>query len=321
MATRLPDLPDSVRVGAVLVAVVAFAAVFLAGAVIQSDFAAEPSQPPDAPQSAAALQAQRILERAILNMEGRRSVSAKFRQSVDLFGKQPLGAGVYLEQRSESGLLFRLEMRSQAGTEPSSLTVVCDGPHLWSYRAFGKEGAEEQTLERVDVLRVARALEDAGRMPRPGTIGDWPGLGGLDRLLRGIRGVFQFDAVEQTQLRQQMPVWRLSGQWRGIDGAEEAGDSLAKPLDLKSLPPQVPPRVAIYLGQEDLFPYRIEYLGLGGSGHARSTKPLVTVDFYEVSLNVAIPPARFVYKPGGLEYTDETKAFLRRMGVGKEGEK
>ncbi len=299
----------------------AYGAVFLAGTVIQSDLAAEPPQPPGAPQSVASLQAQRILERAILNMEGRRSVSAQVRQSIDLFGKQPLGVGVYLEQRSESGLLFRLEMRIQAGTEPSSLTVVCDGPHLWSYRAFGKEGAEEQTLERVDVLRVARALEDAGRMPRPGTIGDWPGLGGLDRLLRGIRGAFKFDTVEQIQLRQQMPVWRLCGEWRGTDGAEDAGAAPAKPLDLKSLPPQVPPRVAIYLGQEDLFPYRIEYLGDGGSGPARSTKPLVTIDFYEVSLNVAIPPTRFIYKPGGLEYTDETKAFLRRMGVGKESEK
>lgn len=320
MATRLPDLPESVRVGAVLAAVVAFGAVFVTGTVIQSDLAAEPPQPPGAPQSVASLQAQRILERAILNMEGRRSVSAKVRQSIDLFGKQPLGVGVYLEQRSESGLLFRMEMRSQAGSEPSILTVVCDGPHLWSYRAFGKEGAEEQTLERVDVLRVARALEDAGRMPRPGAIGDWPGLGGLDRLLRGLRGAFQFDAVEQIQLRQQMPVWRLSGQWRGV-GGEEADTAPAEPPDVKSLPTQVPPRVAIYLGQEDLFPYRIEYLGDGGSGPARSTRPLVTIDFYEVSLNVAIPPTRFIYKPGGLEYTDETKAFLRRMGVGKESEK
>ncbi len=103
---------------------------------------------------------------------------------------------------------------------------------------------------------------------------------------------------------------------------EDAGCRPAKPLDLKSLPPQVRRREWPYISaKEDLFPYRIEYLGDGGSGPARSTKPLVTIDFYEVSLNVAIPPTRFIYKPGGLEYTDETKAFLRRMGVGKESEK
>ncbi len=188
MATRLPDLPESVRVGAVLAAVMALGAVFLAGTVIQSDLAAEPPQPPGAPSRWLRCKGSAILERAILNMEGRRSVSAQVRQSIDLFGKQPLGVGVYLEQWSESGLLFRLEMRIQAGTEPSSLTVVCDGPHLWSYRAFGKEGSRGADARTVDVLRVARGAEDAGRMPRPGTIGDWPGLGGLDRLLRGIRG-------------------------------------------------------------------------------------------------------------------------------------
>ena len=40
---------------------------------------------------------------------------------------------------------------------------------------------------------------------------------------------------------------------------------------------------------------------------------MVTVELFEVNLNVPINPTRFVYKPGDLDATDRTDDFLKSL--------
>ena len=99
-----------------------------------------------------------LLERAIVTLEGRRSVMAVLPRQRDLFRQQPVGWG-FMPRNAVRGLLFRLELRTQVGGQQSNLLVVCDGPYVWTYR----KSDEGETLVCVDVLRVARALEAHGR--------------------------------------------------------------------------------------------------------------------------------------------------------------
>ena len=264
---------------------------------------------------------QELLEHAILTLESRPSVSAKIRQSVDLFGHKPVGSGVYLEQRSEGEPLLRLEMRMQLGSEPSSLLHVCDGRHLWGYRKIG----EGETLSRIDVGRVAEALEESGRMHQIAKVGHWPGLGGLSRLLRGLHAAFDFNSVEETRLAGQLPVWRLRGEWKQARLAkllpEEDLAKKGKPVDFSRLPQHLPDHVLLLLGKTDEFPYRIEYRrrkpnGQEGEG-SLGGRSVVTLELHQVNLNAPIHPTRFLYNPGDLEYSDETKHFIRGLGLGK----
>jgi hypothetical protein len=262
-----------------------------------------------------------ILQRAIAVLESRQSISARVRQSSDIFGRHPLGSGIYLEQRDQQRpdvTLFRLEMRLQLDGQPSSLLQVCDGHCIWSYR----EIFQQQTLVRIDLDQVNRKLAEAGKW-QPGGMGSLPTLGGLPRLLQAVSSNFHFARAEQTLLRSQVPAWRLEGLWTPAKLERllpEQAKSIqgGKTPDLSNLPKQVPDRVVVFLGMDDLFPYRIEYRRQPDkkeSPEAASDKMMTEIDFYDVAFDAAIPSSRFLYSPGSLPPADETEKFLGTLGL------
>jgi hypothetical protein len=261
-----------------------------------------------------------LLQRAILSLQGHSSLSAKVRiNDVNLFDRSPVGSGAYLEKRSESGLLFRLEMRMQLGGESSSLLHVCDGRYLWMHRKLGGQ----ESLTRVNARRVEQALEETGNIQELTKVGFWPGLGGLPKLLRALEAAFDFRSLEEALLDRQMPVWVLRGEWKQDQLArliaEDEGEKKGKSADAGKLGEHVPTHVVVLLGKADSFPRRIEYRRgkpdwrkKGGGSNARS---IITIEFSEVRLNDPIHPARFLYSPGDLEYSDDTKRFLKNLGL------
>ena len=260
-----------------------------------------------------------IFQRAVAVLESRRSISAHVGQTSEIFGRHPAGSGIYLEQRVPGATLFRLEMRLQLDDQPSGLLQVCDGHSVWNYRQI----FQEETLTRIDLDRVNHHLEEAGRW-QPGTMGGLPGIGGLSRLMQAIGSNFNFTRADQTLLRrQQVPTWRLEGLWTPARLAQllpEQAKSIqeGKSPSLSKLPKQVPDRVVVFLGMDDLFPYRIEYRrqpDKNESPDATSDKILSAIDFYEPVFDVPIPPTRFLYNPGKLEAKDETARFLGAMGL------
>ena len=271
--------------------------------------------------SSPAKQPQGLLEEAILTLESRHSISARIRHRIELFGNQLVGSGIYLEERSGPYPLLRQELKIQLTDHVSTLLQVCDGRYLWTYR----ELLGERTLSQIDAVRVARAMERAGRMPQPGNIDGWPGLGGLPRLLRGLHRAFHFARVEQTRLRQ-LPTWRFVGQWKADQLASilpKQKDAIEKgqPADLSRLPEHLPDHVILWLGKEDLFPYRIEYCRRVERSRAEGqveSRVLVAMELFEVNLNLPINPARFVYNPGDMKISDRTDAFLERLNLKDE---
>jgi hypothetical protein len=257
-------------------------------------------------------------------LETRNSVSAKIRHRVDLFGKQLVGDGEYREQRRNGIPAIRLELKIQIGDSTSSLLQVCDGRYCWTYRKlFAKE-----SLSRIDAVRAVAALAQAEKPaenaaengPRPA--GMLPGLGGLPRLLRGLNANFQFTSAQRGQWGTQ-PVWRLEGGWRPallarILPKQKEAIEQGQPVDLSRLPEQLPDRVVLYLGQDDLFPYRIEYCRTAGKKdgdtEGEATRDLVTVELYEVHMNIPLDPGQFIYSPGSVEFSDQTDAFLQAVG-------
>jgi hypothetical protein len=263
------------------------------------------------------------VEQAIHALESRRSVSARIRQRVDLFGHKPVGSGTYFEQRVENEPYprFRLSLRVRLGEQSSTLLQICDGRRSWTYGEL--DGSE--TLSRIDVDRVQRVLEEKGDAGRLSVMGKWPGLGGLPRLLRGLHANFKFTPVGQTRLSDQLTAWTLRGEWNRemltklLPGQKEAIDQ-GKPPDWSRLPEHLADHVVLYLGTADRFPYRIEYRRRdpdrkeGPSGP--QSKAIGTLEFRQVDLAASIPPGRFDYQPGDVEWTDQTDRFLEDLGLG-----
>ena len=133
-----------------------------------------------APHAGGAVAPQAVLEAAVRSLESRRSVSAKIHQQIQLFDKQLVGRGDYLELRGGPVPLIRLEMQVQIGDQVSSLLQVCDGQTLWSYTKL----ADKETLTRLDAVRATAALQQAAQRPDRNPAAVLPGLGGLSKSLR-----------------------------------------------------------------------------------------------------------------------------------------
>jgi hypothetical protein len=257
-------------------------------------------------------------------MEHRLSVAARIRHRVALFGKQLAGWGTYLEQSPGREGRLRLELTIQLDNgRGSTLLQVADGRYLWTYRRL----MDKTSLSRVDLIRVGEALEKAGRTPSPGKPGQWLGLGGLPRLLRALDDGFDFHLVERSEVGD-LPAWTLHGRWKPemlarVFPEHKEAILAGEQLDLPPLPDHMPDHVLLWLGQDDWFPYRIEYRRTRGDGDSAPGesvgKAVVVLELYEVTLDGPLDPARFTYNPGEHTPEDATDAFLSSLGLGEGG--
>jgi hypothetical protein len=264
------------------------------------------------------------LASAIWTLQARRAVSAKIRQKIDIFGKQLIGSGTYLEQRREPVALLKLELKIQLGQNTTSLVQVCDGKYLWTYRKLLGNGK----LSRLDAIRASSALKEAEKSGG-GDMQMLPGLGGLPQLLRGLHATFDFVSAEKGTLGskpREMTVWRLEGRWKPKELARLLPDQkeaieAGKAVDLAKLPKHLPDHIVLLLGDEDKFPYRIEYRRQLPGKTMPSCKPasreLVTMEWLDVVMDRPVDPGRFEYNPAGLKFTDTTSAFIKRLKVEK----
>jgi hypothetical protein len=265
-----------------------------------------------------------LLEAAVRSLEGHRSISAHIRQRAELFGHQLLGSGRYLEVRQAAVPLIRLELKIQVAESVTSLVEVCDGRFLWTYRKV----LDSESLSYIDAVRATEALQRAGAgapagSGRPG--GLVPGLGGLSRLLRGLGAAFQFTSAQQGRAGE-LAVWKIEGGWRPehllrLLPKQRERIEHQQPVDLSGLPEHLPDRVVVLLGQEDLFPYRIDYCRDAPPKKGRSSTPvartLMTLEFFEAAFNVPIPLEQFVYNPGTGEKSDRTEEFLQSLAASR----
>jgi hypothetical protein len=250
-----------------------------------------------------------VLAKAIAELDGHTTISARIRQQVHLFDQHLVGSGVYLQAKGAFGHnLTRFELKMQLQDEVSRMLEVCDGQFLWATREL-KNGDPVYPLNKVDVKRVLSARPAAGQggaIPRLA-------LGGFSRFIQSLRQGFEFHETAEDFLGD-LPVYRLRGVWRPEQlvqflPEQKAAIEAGQGGDLRKLEPHVPDEVFVYLGQDDLFPYRIEF--------RRDGSPLVNCEVSELQLDVAIDPAQFQFDPGPKkqEIPDTTTQFLLQYGL------
>ena len=237
----------------------------------------------------AAGQAESLLDQVWQSLERLDSVTARTRHQIDMFEHVFVGAGMYYQQGHGQQRSMRMELRSQSGERTSAILELCDGRNLWTFRDL----VTGQTLTRIDLPRLYKALGDAaearaadeqafrvrqqlagGGQAVPSALhpAPLPPASGLPKLISGLRQSFHFDRVLPSRLGD-MPVWTLEGSWKPEQLAAAVPDQKAnidagRPTDLKKLPSQLPERVVLDVGQQDLFPHRIVYLRRAAKGES-----------------------------------------------------
>jgi hypothetical protein len=266
--------------------------------------------------------AEQVLQAAIVGVERHNTISANLRHRANLFGHLLVGSGRYLQGPPRYNLL-RLELNLQIGQVQSRLLHVCDGRFLWAHR----DVAGAQALCRVDADRVRETWEQAALAKAKPMALDGLAMGGLPRLMRGLSESFRFTSIQDGQLGM-FPVRILHGEWRSqrlVDLFPErrAAIEQGQPVDMNRLPQHVPDQVLLYLGRDDLFPYRFEYRcrkrekdqPVEPSGAGADTIMLATLELFEVQINAQIDTQQFVYNPGDQPFVDATDAFLGGQGL------
>ncbi len=240
-------------------------------------------------------------------------ISARIKQRGELFGHQITGEGRYYELRQGPIPRIRLELTVEVGSVSTSLVQVCNGATFWTYQKL----PNGESLSKLDAVRAFTALEQAaGKLPRE-AVASSPGLGGLGRLMRGLNAQFEFTSAVADQLGG-LPVWKLSGGWkpaqlaRFLPNQKEAIEK-GRPLDLTRLPGHLPDSVTLFLGQEDCFPFRIDYLR---SVPKSSPRCLMGLEFFELNFDGPIDSGQFLFTPGNLQTIDRTEEFVRALGTG-----
>jgi hypothetical protein len=240
-----------------------------------------------------------LIDQAHALLSRRYSIVAKIRHRAFLFDRELIGVGEYYQGPAASRLM-RLELRMQVGRRIVQQLQVNDGRHLWTATQY----EAEPELERIDVDRALKAGLAAGMTGPEAAI--TLGMGGVGRLLEMLRKDFDFTESFRSEL-DGLPVYGITGRWKpptfitlGIPSAEK-------------LRPHVPDQVTIYLGCDDLFPYRIDYSRtppVAKGGEAAAPRPLLKMEFFEVRFNAPLDETLFEFEPGKRLFVDRTDQFI-----------
>jgi hypothetical protein len=274
-----------------------------------------------APTARAALpDPQQLLEGCCRMLGRQKSIVAKVRSRATIYDRELIGSGDYA-QGPELARLLRYELRMQVDDRVVNLLQVADGRHLWISSIL----KEEPEIQRIDIDRVLAALDAEAGAAGFVDPNRRLGLGGLSQLMAGIAKDFEFNKVFRSQL-DGLPVLGIEGRWKAealatlVPKAKGKADAGRPKTD--TMRPHVPDRIVLYLGADDLFPYRFEYRRstpmketAGQNVEAAfdvdgPSKPLLVLEFFQVHFDVPIEERKFQFTPGAFRVADITDKFL-----------
>ena len=294
--------------------------------LVTSALGQQPALP--AAPAAAVVGPSELVERSAAALSAHLSIVAKVRHRGRIYGRDVIGSGEYAQGPIHSRLM-RYEIRMQVGERIVNLLQVCDDRYLWISRQL----EHEPEIQRVEIDRVLGALERQVAAQPAGDLGianlhQAIAIGGLGQLLASLRKDFQFYDATKSQLGD-VPVYVVSGKWKSeaLGGFAASQPKASKPGGTMLLRPHVPNRVMLFLGADDLFPYRIEFrsidegAGQGDANVAAAKAPdaagelLLAVEFFEVQINVPLEERLFQFAPGSRPYTDVTDLYLQKRSA------
>lgn len=286
---------------------------------------------------------------AIARLEQRASVTARIQHQAHVGGLRLDGKGEYLQQGRGTNRHVRWLLESQHGGVRASLLQTTDGRFLWTDRHI----ATGRNIERVDLWQLRRMskliTDENADGPSTESAPFAPQLagsfGGLPTLLESLRTHFEFTAPGAFRAPENLglgsqPVLGLIGRWRpeslatvmadltGIDEQQltpaTMTERLEQQLSLGSLPKQLPLNVMVLLGQQDLYPYLIEYRSADDllasnelpaqSLFQLSREPLARLEFHDVVFDREISTVEFIYEPPvEPAWYDGTDSYVERM--------
>ncbi len=245
--------------------------------------------------------AERIIDEAIAKVAQLKSVAAKVVETVDMLNQHLTIRGNYLKA-PDHRVYLRLAVSGPPETGGQALQV-CDGETLWDYQ----DVLETKSYRKFSIKPIVERLNSPELDPKIKEQAlSQMGLAGPETLLVGLRQTFRFETREESTLDGK-PVWILRGKWKSRQGLTGPDN---RPVEqMKMLPPYIPGIVALYLGKDDAWPYKLVLQG---------QKPSVVMDLKahpEMDTRKRGPDGRPIGSLSSIETVDPTKITLEYTDV------
>lgn len=282
-------------------------------------------EPAPAASAAAPTEAEKVLDAALEKIKALKSVSASVRQEGKMLGQQFQITGRYLKGTPDR--IYLLLELSGLGDVTGKMLQVCDGQVLWEYKEVLKTpDIRKRTLAPIFEKLKSPDSDDEIRQQVLNQLG----FAGPDALLAGLRQAIEFNQKEEAELDGRK-VFIIRGRWKDRATLSGPGQPALPPTG--PLPPYVPSLAAVWIGQEDGWPYRVELYGqspgimresreareIGPDG--RPVGPALNVEtptpteirmvYSDVQLNPELGIEQFAFQPpDGVRVIDETQAIV-----------
>lgn len=242
----------------------------------------------------------KILQTAREKLIGYRSVKATLIESVSIQDRKFKMTGSYLQG---TDLRLRLEFQVQVGKTEGSMLEVCNGQVLWTSHNIGGN----IRVTRRDVRQILNAAARTNNVPQSMLVAEL-GLGGLPGLLASLERTMDFQISKEEIVGSDRFIV-IEGKW---NDAYMSRWKAAGIQDASQLPAYVPDGVIIYFDNQNLFPRLVVYVKR--SSESKVSRPVVTLDFQQVTLNGPVDETQFKYSPpDGIFPVDVTKQYLEQL--------
>ena len=293
------------------------------------DEAAEASSQTTAEPAAAAkvtdLDAVQLLEETRNNLESLDSLQCSLHERVDLSDLTFYATGNYsqasgnrmrlefrmypirgLKQTDKAALAIDAAPQDTGKQKPTgSLQQVSNGSNLWTFWQNG----DSRRLTRRNIRDVVQAAEESETFDSPAMLKDL-GVGGLQTLLARLELGMEFGKVREEMVGDTR-LLVLAGRWT----AESLKEFFQLQDPTAPLPLWAPDYVRVYLDADRKLPRRIQYLKKHINPNANQVRPLITVDFRELTVNGELADGLFEFQPPDgvpeLDLTEQTVEAIR----------
>jgi outer membrane lipoprotein-sorting protein len=266
-------------------------------------------------------EAERTLDDAIARFKKLNTFSADLVQSVDMLGQKFEVKGSCLKAPNYR---IRLQLAVQGLGDSSATTLqVCDGTTLWNYEKV----LDAQSYQKFTITQILKKLSDPVLDDDRDRVLTSLGFAGPDSMLTGLRKKVKFDQKAADTLEGKK-VWALAGKWKDRTGLTGPNNQPIPPVG--PLPPYIPNNVAVWVGQDDGVPYRVEMYGdppsmlqdgrrfgpdqraMGPKAAATKVDPSrISLVYTNVKINTEIPVESFGFQaPDNKNVRDFTEEYL-----------
>ena len=283
--------------------------------------------------------AERLFNAMRVNVQLLQSIEAGIRMDVHVLGSEYSARGKYEEQRLANPppgdfqrSMYRLDLNfvmgapTIPGSEPNRMTIVChptpdrDKGRFWQYTSI--EGEKSVKFVRLAVLEDR--IQQKGKQSLIGTVVETKNWGGLAGTLKQITNFYEFtDSPKETVMEggESQHVWKIAGTLRPVFWEKMVKAFGGLERRTLNYPRQMPTDIEIFIGKDDVFPYKIEYQNRPQEDSPKRTM-LTRIVYFDVSLNgEPIPEFKFsAFDKGELpegvfQADDDTERMIQSLGL------